>query len=365
MVSKVMKSLKIAVLGFGTVGRALVQLLDEADLGIEVKYILRRPGKTAGTDTRMTDTLETILHDSELDAVVDVLAGPEPAFSYVQKALAAGFDVVSANKAALARDLPGLTALAREKGAHLLYEAACGGGMPIIESIKKAVRFDRVLAMEGILNGTCNFMLDAMDSQGWSFEEALKEAQRFGYAEADPTTDITGEDVRNKAIIACSLAYQGAVAADFPVTGLVGLTAEFLAKLKVEGKTLRLMMLSKAEGRHYAVGVVPVVVSASSIAANVKKNFNYATLECSTLGSLSLIAQGAGGLPTADAIIQDLINLQHGSATEGRVDGSLQYDPSLLTGRAYIGDGITDGVSLHDAVAFAKANQHFLAFEPR
>ena len=131
-----MKQIKIAVLGYGTVGRALVELLDQHDLGIEVKYILRRPGKATGTDTRMTDTVETILHDSELDAVVDVLAGPEPAFSYMRSALEAGLSVVSANKAALARDLKGLTELARNRGAHLLYEASCGGGMPIIESIK-------------------------------------------------------------------------------------------------------------------------------------------------------------------------------------------------------------------------------------
>ncbi len=359
-----MKQIKIAVLGYGTVGRALVELLDQHDLGIEVKYILRRPGKATGTDTRMTDTVETILHDSELDAVVDVLAGPEPAFSYMRSALEAGLSVVSANKAALARDLKGLTELARNRGAHLLYEASCGGGMPIIESIKKAVRFDRIDAMQGILNGTCNFILDMMGSEGLSFEAALKEAQRLGYAEADPTTDITGEDVRNKAIIACSLAFQGEVARDFPVMGLVGMPADLMPRLQKEGKALRLMMLARAQEGRYAIGVVPVIISDTAIPATVKKNFNYAELSCSSLGQLSLIAQGAGGVPTADAIIQDLLNLVADSATERRLDGSLVYDPSLLTGTVYLGDGLTSGVSLHDAVKFARENNQFLAFEP-
>ena len=218
--------------------------------------------------------------------------------------------------------------------------------------------------MQGILNGTCNFILDMMGSEGLSFEAALKEAQRLGYAEADPTTDITGEDVRNKAIIACSLAFQGEVARDFPVMGLVGMPADLMPRLQKEGKALRLMMLARAQEGRYAIGVVPVIISDTAIPATVKKNFNYAELSCSSLGQLSLIAQGAGGVPTADAIIQDLLNLVADSATEGRLDGSLVYDPSLLTGTVYLGDGLTSGVSLHDAVKFARENNQFLAFEP-
>ncbi len=353
---------KIAVLGYGTVGRALVTLLDGHDSGIEVVSILRRPGKA--TEARMTDTFETVLAQKDLDAVVDVLPGAEPSFGYIQAALEAGLNVVTANKAALAKDFAGLLALAHSKGVRLLFEASCGGGMPIVETLKKLTRFDRVNALEGILNGTCNFMLDAMESRGWSFEEALREAQRLGYAEADPSADISGRDVLNKAVIACSLAYGAPVSPDMPVSGIEKVSADFVRSLLGQGKHLRLMLLSRARDGRYAAGIVPVVVSADTLAANVKENFNFARIDCDVLGPLSLMAQGAGGNPTADAVIHDLLNCQLGTAEEGRLDGSLSCDPSLLTGRAYIGADVHDAVTLEEAVALARKLDAFLAFEP-
>lgn len=355
-------SLQIALLGYGTVGRQLTELLDTREVGVSIKWILRRPGKAQGA--RMTDDIEQILNDPQVDVVVDVLAGAHPAYDYTLRALKAGKSVVSANKAALAQDFSGLNRLAQSQGVTLLFEAACGGGMPIVEAIKKTARFDQITALEGILNGTCNFMLDKMDAEGLAFDDVLREAQALGYAEADPTADISGEDVRNKAIIACSLAYRTPVTRDFPVSGIVGVTKDFFERLHAQGKTLRLMMLSRREADRYAIGVVPVVLAQNTIAASIKKNFNYAKWEGDVVGALSLAGQGAGGLPTSDAIVQDLITRSRGVAEPALLDHNLTYDPTLLRGRAYLGDTIEENLSLTDAIARAQSLQCFLAFEP-
>ena len=149
--------MKIALLGYGTVGKSVEALLAAHPAGIEIKKILRRAGKARGP--LMTEDLEEILQDPEIEAVVEVLSGTEPACSYIRRALSAGKHVVSANKAALASDFPALLALAEAHGVSLLFEASCGGGIPWLESIKKAVLFDEITSLKGILNGTSNYIL--------------------------------------------------------------------------------------------------------------------------------------------------------------------------------------------------------------
>ena len=170
--------MKIAILGYGTVGKSLDELLRSHDTGIEVKKILRRTGKAEGP--RMTESLEEILKDPEITAVAEVLSGVEPAAEYIRRALSAGKHVVSANKAALASDLPGLMSLAKASGVSLLFEASCGGGIPWLESIKKARLFDEISSLKGILNGTGNYILDAMERQGLDFSQVLEKAQALG-----------------------------------------------------------------------------------------------------------------------------------------------------------------------------------------
>ena len=356
--------LNIAVLGYGTVGKTLVDLIDahEEALGLHVKYVLRRPGKAAGS--RMVDNVETILRDVDVAAVVDVLPGRDPSLSLIRDALAARLSVVSANKAALAADLLALEALAQQAGVHLLYEAACGGGMPCVEAIKKAARFDEIRAMSGILNGTCNFMIDAMATEHLTFAAALSQAQTLGYAEANPKADISGEDVRNKAIIATSIAFHGAVNPHFPVSGIEGFELAMLERLANDGKCLRLMMLARAEGQRYAVGVAPIILSATAQPARIRRNLNFLSMEGHVVGPLTFSGQGAGGRPTADAIIQDLITLRNKTAERPTFTRELVYDPTLITGVAYINGQRLENVTLEAATVAAQRQSQFLAFEP-
>jgi len=287
--------LKIGLLGFGTVGRSIAEQLAERDCGIELRHILRRPGKAGGP--LMTEHFAEIINDPEVDVVVDVLAGIEPSCTYIREALLAGKAVVTANKAALAANYEELLGIAHAKGLPLLFEASCGGGIPWIENLKKAARIDRIESMHGILNGTGNFILDRMDRFGMDFDEALKEAQALGYAEADPTADIGGFDVANKAVISASVACGAPFKDDFPVLGIEKVTKSFLDDLKREGKTLRHMMLFKRTNNRAALGVAPVVLPLESLEAQVRSNFNCVTLEGDLVGRLSFYGQGAGGRP--------------------------------------------------------------------
>lgn len=354
--------MKIALLGYGTVGKSVARLLSARDTGIEIKKILRRVGKADAPN--MTDCYSDILDDPEISAVVEVLIGKNPAADYIEQALCTGKHVVSANKAALASRFPELLQTAETHGVSLLYEASCGGGIPWLENIKKAAKFDRITDLSGILNGTSNYILDRMETEGVEFDAALKTAQELGYAEADPTADIGGYDVYNKALISCTLAYQSELVTDFPVCGIERLTKEVLDSFRAQHKSLRLMMYSVRRENAYAVGVAPLVLPDSSIEAHVPKNFNCASLFGDIVGELKFYGQGAGGDPTADAVIQDLLLLRDKKAEPVRLSGKLRYDENLLYGTGYFA-GKTQTGTLAELVRTAKAENAFLAFEPQ
>ena len=361
--TKTEPQLNIGLLGYGTVGRTVAELLDERDCGIRIRHILRRPGHADGP--LMTDSFEAVLNDPEVTCIVEALPGRDPALSYIRAALAAGKHVVTSNKAAVAADLKGLAELARANNVSLLFEASCGGGMHWVEMIKKTARFNEVSDVSGILNGTCNYMLDHMERSGLSFEEALARAQALGYAEADPTADITGADVRNKAIISASLAYRTPVVSDIPTAGIVGVTRGIIAAARERGRSLRLMMLSERRGDRYAVGIVPVLLSQDEIAAHVHDNLNYGRITGDVVGARSIVGQGAGGRPTADAMIQDLISLGRGETGRPVLDRPLTYDPALLCGTGHFPDEVLPGRPLAELIEIARQKQSFLAFEPQ
>ena len=354
--------LKIGLLGYGTVGRSVAELLTQLDCGIEVKKILRRPGKASGP--LMTDSFEEILNDPEITCIAEVLSGEEPAKGYIRRALEAGKHVVTSNKAALAADFAPLIELAREKDLRLLFEASCGGGMPWVEGVKKAARLDEITSVCGILNGTCNYILDRMERMNLSFEEALSQAQQLGYAEADPTADISGTDVRNKAVISLGVAFHTDITRDFPVAGIQYLTKDILDSFHARSKRLRLMLISQRRGELYALGVVPVVLDAGSYEASIRDNFNFGRLTGDLVGPLSYFGQGAGGRPTADAVIQDLISIRNGCAENAVLGRTMIYDPAVLHGTGYFPDEILPGKTLAELVALAHEKQTFLAFEP-
>jgi homoserine dehydrogenase len=197
--------MKIALLGYGTVGRGVDQIISERVSEVEVTRILELPDRL--TDARMTSDYDGIVDDSSVELVVECMGGLEPAHAFIMRALAAHKHVVTSNKAVVAAHLAEFTSAAAQAGVSLYVEAAVGGGIPWIASIEKVRRIDEVTSFSGIMNGTTNYIVDAMRRQGAEFADVLARAQELGYAERDPSADIDGIDVKNKTIISAAVAF--------------------------------------------------------------------------------------------------------------------------------------------------------------
>ena len=352
--------MRIAVLGYGVVGKEVCAAL-EASGEHELKWILRRAEGGAKT----TADVERILNDPDVELVCDVLPGTHPSYEYMKRALEAGKHVVTANKAALCFGFRELVELAERKRLHLRYEASCGGTIPDVAEALSLARTNEIDAVYGIMNGTTNFILDKMNREGADFGPTLREAQKLGYAEADPTADLSGFDVKNKIVILASTAYRGYCTTEFPMCGIQRLTKGILDRFRAEGKTVKLFGLSVREGERYAIGVAPVVLPLGALEAHVPANFNLFTLRGDKAGALKLYGQGAGGAPTADAVLRDVAAIAAAPAPAGKAwfSRKLVYDPALLAGKGYIGDETATG-TLAALCETALAAGQFLAFEP-
>lgn len=321
--------MKIALLGFGTVGRGVDQIIAERVPGVEVARILELPDRL--TDPRMTASYDEIVSDPSIELVVECMGGVEPAHTFIMSALAAGKHVVTSNKAVVAAHFGEFAAASEASGASLYLEAAVGGGIPWIASLEKARRVDEVTSFSGIMNGTTNYIVDAMRREGAEFADVLAEAQRLGYAERDPSADIDGIDVANKTIISASVAFDVACEKNLPVTGIRALTKADLDLFAERGRTVKLLGRGVCRDGHYAAAVEPVAVPVDSLEANVPGNFNLVTLDATTVGELKFYGQGAGSLPTGNAIVQDVLDCASG-ARRPVYDFSrgLVWDPELL-----------------------------------
>ncbi|OUO35275.1 homoserine dehydrogenase [Olsenella sp. An290] len=321
--------MKIALLGFGTVGRGVDQIIAERVPGVEVARILELPDRL--TDPRMTASYDEIVSDPSIELVVECMGGVEPAHTFIMSALAAGKHVVTSNKAVVAAHFGEFAAASEASGASLYLEAAVGGGIPWIASLEKARRVDEVTSFSGIMNGTTNYIVDAMRREGAEFADVLAEAQRLGYAERDPSADIDGIDVANKTIISASVAFDVACEKNLPVTGIRALTKADLDLFAERGRTVKLLGRGVCRDGRYAAAVEPVAVPVDSLDANVPGNFNLVTLDATTVGELKFYGQGAGSLPTGNAIVQDVLDCASG-ARRPVYDFSrgLVWDPELL-----------------------------------
>ena len=321
--------MKIAILGYGTVGRGVDQIIAERVDGVEVTRILELPDRLS--DPRMTASYDDILADGEIELVVECMGGVEPARTYIMAALESGRHVVTSNKAVVAVHFGEFAAASLASGAGLYVEAAVGGGVPWIASVEKVRRIDEVTSFSGIMNGTTNYIVDAMRRQGADFAEVLAEAQRLGYAERDPSADIDGIDVLNKTIISASVSFDVACEKSLPASGIRNLTKADLELFAAHGRTVKLLGHGVASDGRYAAAVEPVAVPADSLEASVPGNFNLLTLESATVGELKFYGQGAGSLPTGNAIVQDVLDCASG-ARRPVYDFSrpLGYDPTLL-----------------------------------
>ena len=304
--------MKVAVLGYGTVGVGVYEML-QAAADLEAGPVLVRPGKE--DRPFKVSNIEDIVGDPTVDAVAEVRGGVEPAFTYAMAAIRAGKHFVTSNKALVAAKGVELNRAAREKNVAFLFSAACGGGVPFLHNLARAVQTDEILSLGGILNGTTNFMLDRMQSRGMDYADALKEAQALGYAEADPTADVTGLDALRKIMLACAVAW-GVLPQDGLLNeGIDSLGAGDVRDFTARGFVCRLVASGAraADGRVSAY-VEPVLVRAGDAESAVLKNFNMARYEGKNAGSIAMIGQGAGRYPTASAVLRDLSGICVGEA---------------------------------------------------
>lgn len=322
--------MNVALLGHGTVGRGVVQIIESSVPTLKVTRILELPDRC--TEPRMTSNFDDIAEDPTIECVVEAMGGLEPAHTYILRSLDAGKSVVTSNKAVVAAYFQEFADHAKASGAHLFIEATCGGGIPWIASIMKAKRIDEISAISGIMNGTTNYIIEKMRDDAVDFDVALKEAQRLGYAERDPTADIDGIDVKNKTIIGTSVAFGCACTKDIPTTGIRNLKIADLTFLEMRGYVVKLLGRAVQKEGRYAAAVEPVCMPLRTLEADVPSNFNLVTLVGTTIGELKFYGQGAGSLPTGNAIVQDLLDCAEGAKPEYRFDEPLAWDPTLLQG---------------------------------
>ena len=298
--------MKVAVLGFGTIGVGVYEMLAKAP-GFEQGPVLVRPGKE--DRPFKVSSMEQIVNDPAVFAVAEVMGGIEPANTYVSMALRAGKHVVSSNKALVAAHGIELAALAREHGVSFLFSAACGGGVPFLHNLAIASESDEILSLGGILNGTTNFMLDAMQSEGKDYDDVLRQAQALGYAEADPTADVSGLDALRKIMLACAVAWDKLPVEGFCREGIESITAADVAHFQSLGLSCRLITSGGPAGDSVCAYVEPVLFPASAPECSVLKNFNMAKYCGQNAGPIVLMGQGAGRWPTASAVVRDLYGL--------------------------------------------------------
>lgn len=316
--ASVHKKLKIAIAGFGTVGRSVAKILcEEANDTFELTHIFNRDVARKKVDwvpssVRWTQDINDVL-SSDIDVFVELAGGISPAEEWIRKALRAGKSVVTANKTLIAESGAELSDLARDAGTRLEYGASVAGGIPAIIGIQEGLAGDRLFKIAGVLNGTCNFILTKMESTGASFESALKEAQEFGYAEADPTNDVEGYDARAKLVILAQAGLRVRVRSEqIPCWPISTVEAVDFAYARELGCTIRQISLAKKEtedGLNVRAFVRPAVVPSSSLVAHVEGSKNLVMATGRYAGQMVFSGFGAGGDPTAVAVISDLYTI--------------------------------------------------------
>ena len=340
--------LKLALLGCGSVGSQVVRLLREqaddltARVGAPIELVgvaVRRPELQRDAEVPaelLTTDAAGLVEREDVDLVVEVIGGIEPARSLILSALENGASVVTANKALLAEDGSSLFAAAEKADRDLYFEAAVAGAIPILRPLRESLAGDRVTRVLGIVNGTTNFILDKMDTLGSGFAEVLEEAQALGYAEADPTADVEGYDAAAKAAILARLAFHTRVtAADVYREGISEVSAADVASARDMGCVVKLLAICELregpDGPAVSARVHPAMIPRSHPLASVREAYNAVFVESSAAGQLMFYGPGAGGAPTASAVLGDLVTVarHHRDGTRG-VGESAYADRAVL-----------------------------------
>ncbi len=349
-----MREVGIGIAGFGTVGGGVLSILRrhaddiEARLGARIavrRIAVRDPDKERVIDvdrSLITTRYQELLEDPQIAVVVELVGGMQEAFDLVMGALARGKHVVTANKALLAYRGDEIFRLAVQKGVDIYYEGAVCGGVPVIRTLREALASDRINALYGIVNGTTNFILTAMAERGEPIEKALAEAQRLGYAEADPTLDVSGDDAAQKLCVLAQLAFGARLKpGDVLTEGIMGLAPDDFRWGKEFGYALKLLAVARRCPTHpgepelIEARVHPAFIPAGSLLAGVRGAFNAVLLQSEALGPSLLFGQGAGAMPTGSAVVSDIIDLTRNilSGSPGRVP--LPPEKPLVTLRSH------------------------------
>jgi len=311
--------LKIAVMGYGTIGSGVVEVINtnqesikkKLGHGIEVKYILDlRDFKGDPIESKIIHDYKKIVNDSEIEIVVETMGGVEPAYTFVKEMLLAKKSVATSNKALVAAKGAELIELAKENNSNFLFEASVGGGIPIIRPLNTSLLADVVEEITGIVNGTTNYMMTKMSKEGLEFQEVLKDAQEKGYAEKDPTADIEGYDACRKIAILTSLASNQQVDyEDIYTEGITKISSTDIKYAYKMGYAIKLLAISKKIEDTYCAMVAPFLVSGEHQLYHVNGVFNAVLVHANMLGDAMFYGSGAGKLPTASAVVADIIDM--------------------------------------------------------
>ncbi|MFK9089883.1 homoserine dehydrogenase [Bacillus salipaludis] len=339
-----MKAISIGLLGLGTVGSGVVKIIEnhqdklihQVGCPVVIKKILVQDlhkSRPVEIDTKLlTSSPDDILFDKEIDVVIEVMGGGNDTKDYLITALRQGKHVVTANKDLMALHGSELLTVASEHGCDLFYEASVAGGIPILRGLVDGLASDRITQMMGIVNGTTNYILTKMSDEGRSYEEVLKEAQTLGFAEADPTADVEGLDAARKMTILATLGFSMHIDLDdVKVSGISSITEEDLRYGKQLGYTMKLIGYAHREGEKVEVSVAPTFLSNNHPLASVQNEYNAVYVYGEAVGETMFYGPGAGSLPTATAVVSDLVgvikNLRLG--VNGRSAVTPQYPKRL------------------------------------
>lgn len=327
--------MNIAILGFGTIGSGVYEIIESKKssylYNTHVVKVLDLPQNKDKLNI-ITSDINDIVNDKTIDLVVETMGGIHPAFEFITACLKSGKHVVTANKAVVAAHLSDFLECAKANNVKFLFEASVGGGIPWLASITKAKRIDAIDHVYGIFNGTTNFILHSMYKDDKDFSEVLKLAQELGYAEANPSADIDGYDVQNKIVISSALAYNATIdMKEFPCFSMAKVSIDDVHYLKEKDMVIKYIGESKRIDNEYEAFVMPNVFAKDKVEANVNTNFNICTLHGETIGDLKFYGQGAGKLPTANAIVQDILDIES-------LDYAIRFDNKLMYNNEMLGN---------------------------
>ena len=373
-----MRAINIGIVGAGTVGGGVIKILSRKlpvfrqRLGLPLR-LARVADKVAERwqalpvgEAVCSTGADELLADDEIDIVVELIGGTTVAKDLILRALERGKHVITANKALIAETGPVLFDAAKRAGVAFYFEASVGGGMPAIKTIREALVGNDVISIKTIINGTCNYVLTQMAAHGWGFQQALAEAQRLGYAEVDPTLDVSGHDAGHKVAIMASLVHGGYVPFErMDMEGITTITAADIAVAQELGYCIRLLGIIRKDGENEDVDVRvhPAFLHREHILASVSGVFNAVLLEGDAVGPILLYGRGAGELPTASAVVSDIVDVARNvlSGTPVRIsmdyyahDNALRLKPvEAIRSRYYLRFSVTDEPGVLAAIATA------------